>query len=164
VFIYLVGGITELGKGGTWFENNFGSSRGCERDSKNFFNGNPWAREERDVFFMHMTQGLAGVVAVVGIEDCLVRFHGSEGWGDNNFHHMEFRIHCRRVGWPLGAFGAFGAKGFRASGPKLGPEWGRGAFHVFVAVHQKNSFSSIFSDKREKRKKKWVPIILTQEK
>jgi len=37
---------------------------------------------------MHMTQGLVGAVAVVGVEDCIVRRHGSEGWGDINFHLM----------------------------------------------------------------------------
>jgi hypothetical protein len=54
---------------------------------------------------MHMTQGLVGVVSVVGIEDCVVRL------GDSNFPLWECRI-C----WPLGAFGA---KGLGASGPKL---------------------------------------------
>jgi len=29
-------------------------------------------REEREVFFMHMTQGLVGVVVVVGVENCIV--------------------------------------------------------------------------------------------
>jgi len=50
VSIYLVGGIAELGKGGTWFEYNFDSSRGCERDYNNLFNGDPKVREEREVF------------------------------------------------------------------------------------------------------------------
>jgi len=71
---------------------------------------------------VHIIQGLVGVVAVVG-EDCIVRVHGSEGWGEQFPPYGSTGSIVGRVGWPLGAFGAFGTKG-------LGANFGRGESSV----------------------------------